>query len=125
LPKPENLTVATGSIFVAPRTPIEENLAKAWCELLALESVGVLDNFFDLGGHSLLATRVVSRIRDVFHVDLPVRALFETPTIEGLGLAIVQASVEKEDEDEVQRLLEALEGLSDEEVRTMLGDNSF
>jgi amino acid adenylation domain-containing protein len=109
LPKPENLTVATGSIFVAPRTPIEENLAKAWCELLALESVGVLDNFFDLGGHSLLATRVVSRIRDVFHVDLPVRALFETPTIEGLALAIVQASVEKEDEDEVQRLLTALE----------------
>jgi hypothetical protein len=74
--------------FVAPRTPDEEVLAGIWAEVLKFERVGIHDNFFDLGGHSLLATPVISRIRDLFQVELRVRQLFETPSIAGLAEAI-------------------------------------
>ena len=71
--------------FVAPRTPTEESLAQIWIEVLNIERLGVNDNFFDLGGHSLLATQVFSRMQDVFGVELPLRALFEAPTVAELA----------------------------------------
>jgi acyl carrier protein len=82
--------LARRTAFVAPRTPLETTLASIWIELLGVERVGVSDSFFELGGHSLLATQVVSRIRDAFNIDLPLRLLFEDPTIEGLSRAVVQ-----------------------------------
>jgi amino acid adenylation domain-containing protein len=71
--------------MVEPRTPVEEIAAGIWKERLKIEKVSVYDNFFTSGGHSLLATQVISRLRAVFKVELPLRSLFEAPTIAGLA----------------------------------------
>ncbi|HEX6749718.1 MAG TPA: condensation domain-containing protein, partial [Longimicrobium sp.] len=84
LPAPE-WGHAAAEELTPPRTPTEEVLAATYAEMLGVERVGRESNFFELGGHSLLATRVVSRLRDVFRIELPVRALFERPTLAGLA----------------------------------------
>jgi len=77
--------------YAVPRTPIEETLARVWAQILGIERIGVRDNFFEIGGHSLLATRVMSRVRDAFNVDLPLRAFFENPTIAQLAELVEEA----------------------------------
>jgi amino acid adenylation domain-containing protein len=96
LPAPELSRAAGGADFVAPRTPVEELLAGIWAGVLGLEQVGVLDNFFELGGHSLLATQVIARVRDLLQTEVPLRMLFEAPTVAELGERImaVQRSTE-------------------------------
>jgi acyl-coenzyme A synthetase/AMP-(fatty) acid ligase/acyl carrier protein len=74
--------------FTAPRTPLEAQLAGMWSELLGVEPVGALDNFFDLGGHSLLTTQLVSRLRAAFQLEVPLPTFFEDPTVAGLAQAI-------------------------------------
>ncbi|HEV3050105.1 MAG TPA: condensation domain-containing protein, partial [Longimicrobium sp.] len=86
LPAPE--LASAQDRYVAPRTPTEEVLAGIWAEVLRLERVGVEESFFELGGHSLLATRVVSRVRAVFGIELPLRALFEGPTVAELAVRV-------------------------------------
>ncbi|HEY9674007.1 MAG TPA: amino acid adenylation domain-containing protein [Waterburya sp.] len=81
LPRVDTLSLNIPEDYVAPRTPIEEELAGIWVKVLGKQHVGVHDNFFELGGHSLLATQLTSRIRDIFQVELPVRTLFEAPTV--------------------------------------------
>lgn|GEM_PF-2653819 len=72
---------STHSNYVAPRTPQEEIIANIWSQVLKVNHIGINDNFFELGGHSLLATQVISRIRQTFHQEIPLRLLFEYPTI--------------------------------------------
>ncbi|HFE52920.1 MAG TPA: non-ribosomal peptide synthetase, partial [Bacteroidetes bacterium] len=85
LPKPDESARGFEETFVAPRTPTEEVVAGIWAEVLGLEKVGVHDNFFELGGHSLLATQVISRIRETFQIELPLRNIFESPTVATLA----------------------------------------
>ncbi|MBN3876528.1 MAG: non-ribosomal peptide synthetase [Nostoc sp.] len=89
LPKPD-LDTTLLEKYVAPRTPIEEMLALLWAQVLNLELVGIYDNFFELGGHSLLATQLVSRIRNIFKVELPLRELFARSTVAELAQSIGQ-----------------------------------
>ncbi len=96
LPAPDS-AVASGSAetpITPPRTPIEELLAGIWQELLGGRPVGVESHFFDLGGHSLLAMRLVSRIREVLGVELPLRRVFEAPELGRLAAAIEQEGME-------------------------------
>jgi amino acid adenylation domain-containing protein len=89
LPLPGAIQGTAG--FLAPRTDTEQRLAELWARTLGVERVGVTDSFFELGGHSLLATQLVSRVRGTFGVELPLRAVFESPTLEALARRVEEA----------------------------------
>jgi amino acid adenylation domain-containing protein len=89
LPRPES--EAPSSSYVPPESPEQERLARIWSEVLGVERVGIHDDFFRLGGHSLLATRVMAQVRRAFEVDLPLRSLFQAPTVDGLSRAVREA----------------------------------
>ena len=91
LPVPDTNLFQLSKPFVAPTDPLEELVAAIWQNVLKHERVGVHDNFFELGGHSLIATQVVSRIRQATDTEVPLKALFESPTVAGLVKQIQQA----------------------------------
>lgn len=93
-----------------PRTPVEQTIASVWGEVLAVDSVGIYDNFFDhLGGDSLLGTQVVSRLRHIFRLPLPLRTLFEAPTVAGLAVTIVESLASADAAGELAGMLAELE----------------
>lgn len=95
LPNPAQMAVANYSTnFVAPRNKIEETVARLWAEVFNMERVGIHDNFFELGGQSLRATQLLSRLRQTFRVDLPLRTLFESSTVASLAEIIGQRYLE-------------------------------
>jgi acyl carrier protein len=109
----------TGQTYVAPRTPTEEAIAAIWAGVLGVDRVGVEDDFFAVGGHSLLATQIVAQIRSDFSVNLPLHALFSSPTVASLSKQVVELLGEGAD-SETEALLAELEGLSDEEAERLL-----
>jgi amino acid adenylation domain-containing protein len=105
------------------RTPIEEALGGIWGEVLGLERVGIHDNFFELGGHSLLITQVYSRVRDTFHVELPLRSFFEMLTIADLAVAITQGQQKQDDIKKFEEVLREIETLSEDEITLALSSH--
>ena len=125
LPAPDRLRPELAHAFVAPRTPVEEVVAGIWANMLNVERVGVDDNFFDLGGHSLLATQLISRVRDSFQLELPLRTLFEAPRVAELAVRIEAAGREAEtDADRIAQLILQLNQLSDDQANAMLAQRS-
>ncbi|HYP54022.1 MAG TPA: amino acid adenylation domain-containing protein [Pyrinomonadaceae bacterium] len=109
LPAPESARPETSETYEAPRNSVEEKVAAIWGEVLGLERVGVFDNFFDLGGHSLLAVRVITRVREAFEVELPLRSILDAPTVAALAVVVVQHQAAGEDAEELARILAELE----------------
>jgi NAD(P)-dependent dehydrogenase (short-subunit alcohol dehydrogenase family)/acyl carrier protein len=103
-PRPELTT-----IYVAPSSQVEQTIADIWQGMLGIDTVGIYDNFFELGGHSLLATQIIARLRETFRFNLPLRALFESPTIRELA-TVIEAGLVKEidklSDEEAERLLQ-------------------
>lgn len=114
LPAPDEARPDLQRSFIGPRTVVEKEVAKIWAELLKLHEVGIHDNFFDLGGHSLLATQVISRMRKAFQLEIPLRSLFELPTISELAEWIERAT-----EAETNKWLSELDALSEEEAQRL------
>ena len=122
LPLPDQHRPDLKDVFVAPRTPTEQSLAGIWADLLRVERVGIHDNFFELGGHSLLGTQFISRVRHAFEVELPLRALFDHPTIEGVARELMKIQAGAMSGLERSRMMADLESLSNEEVETQIVD---
>jgi len=121
LPLPTYAQLATGKDFVAPRTDVEKQLAAIWAEVLKRDTVGVNDNFFAIGGHSLLATQVISRVRKHFQVEMPLRTMFESPTVASLAAYLgVPQKVRPASVPAMRRGSAKIEELSSEEVNNLL-----
>ncbi|HWI58708.1 MAG TPA: phosphopantetheine-binding protein, partial [Bacillota bacterium] len=137
---PENLTrqgqpeaCGNNELGAEPLNPTEQGLARIWREIIGLEEVGRNDDFFDVGGHSLLATQIISRITRTFNVELPLRTIFEAPTLGTLAAAITQAQREQPEgalaiprrRSEAGKLLERLEQLSETELQELLRNSKL
>jgi acyl carrier protein len=129
LPSPDLTQLDAAEQYVAARTPVEAALVEIWEEVLKVERPGIHQNFFDLGGHSLLAMMVVSRLREVHQLELPLRAIFKTPTVAELAEQVVDmrgvqgvgvAGIVRLDAENEEQLLENLGRLSDEQVELLL-----
>jgi acyl carrier protein len=132
LPTPEYARREPEQEYVAPRNEAEERLCAIFSEVLGVEKVGIEDNFFLLGGHSLSATQVTTRILEVLHADVPLRRIFETPTVAGLALAVEECQIHSE-EDPIEIIsrpaakkaetLEMMLGqMSNEELQALLAE---
>lgn len=124
LPKPDGKRPALETPFMVPRTPVEVALADIWADVLGLEKIGIHDNFLELGGHSLLATLVISRVIKAFGVELSVPSLFQSHTVAEMAIVIAQNQAQQAHEADVERILEELEALSDQEAKERLAQGT-
>jgi amino acid adenylation domain-containing protein len=116
LPAPTQTRSEAQADFIAPRTPVEQQLAAIWAQVLDVTPVGVHDNFLELGGHSLLAAQVLSRVRDAFHVEIPLDVFFAAPTVADCAVALLQQQAARGEADELNRILAEVEGPPEAEV---------
>jgi amino acid adenylation domain-containing protein len=132
LPAPDRHALVGESIHEPAQTAEEERLIEIWTSVLHREPIGRNDNFFELGGHSLLATQLISRVRQTFEIEIPLRALFDSPTLSEFASAIKRFRnnqpadrpkiLKREAEDYAKSLLEKIDELSDEDVEALLNE---
>jgi amino acid adenylation domain-containing protein len=120
LPAPDAASYVSEGTFISPRTPEEEKVAEIWAEVLDIRPISAEANFFELGGHSLLATRVISRIREACGVELPLRVLFESPTVAEFARQLATVPQEQSDVSRIAEMLEKLAHLSEDETKSLL-----
>lgn len=120
LPALSSLGSAAEQPFAPPRTALEEVLAGSFAELLKREQVSIHDNFFAIGGQSLIATRLVSHLRELLKVELPLRTIFESPTVAALANRLTQDPSQRERVNKTAELLLMLAGLSDDDTDSLL-----
>jgi amino acid adenylation domain-containing protein len=123
LPQPDEIRADLSRSYVAPATPMDQQLADIWKKLLKVERIGIHDDFLESGGNSLMAFQLVSRIRDVFHIDLPLSTVFETPTIAEQSAAIAHRMIQREPAAEIEAVLTQIEHLDGEELERLLEAN--
>lgn len=119
LPSPAQFASGRQTAMVPPRSALERQVAEIWGQVLGVEEVGVSDDFFVMGGHSLLAARLIYQINETFQVQLPLRSLFDQPTVAALAQAIEAEECLPQDAY-VEELLSSIEQLSAQEVRRQL-----
>ena len=120
LPLPDQSRPKLAQPYTAARNALEATLADIWGQALGVNPVGIQDNFLDLGGNSLLAIRITARVQEVFRVDVPLRTLFDLPTIAELAVFISEAQNGGVTDAELNKLLQEVEGLSEQEVEQRL-----
>jgi acyl carrier protein len=124
LPVPEQARPTLENQYVEPRTADEVVLARIWAGVLEIDKVGVQDNFFELGGHSLLALQMLFRVREMFEIDLPLRALFEAPTIAQLRRTILRLEQTPGRVEKIAQVFLAVNSMSEEEISAVLQQKS-
>ncbi|MFL6291919.1 MAG: amino acid adenylation domain-containing protein, partial [Thermoanaerobaculia bacterium] len=120
LPAPERSQHGAGAEFIPPRTPLEEEIARVWRDVLKVDRVGVSDTFWELGGHSLLATRVLSRVEELFAIDLPLQTLFASPSLGEFAAMVGQRALVHEGGEELAAALAELNEMSEDEIRALI-----
>lgn len=120
LPAPDWDATEVAERYAAPRTPLEQVLAEQWAHVLGRDRVGLHDGFFALGGHSLLATRLTARLRDTLQAELPLRLIFECPTVAQMAQALLRDTALAQRVETVARLLVQVSELSEEQTDTLL-----
>jgi NAD(P)-dependent dehydrogenase (short-subunit alcohol dehydrogenase family)/acyl carrier protein len=111
---------ASDGDYVAPGSELERAVVAVWEELFGIQRVGASDNFFEMGGNSLLAIQLVSRLRKELQLELPLNALFESPTVAGLAAAIESIQSRAREAEEIERLLKEIESLTPDELQATL-----
>jgi len=124
LPAPSGARPDLDQPLVPPRSPVEATLCAIWAEVLGVDEVGIHDSFLDVGGHSLAASQVLARVSDTFHVDLPLRTLFEAPTVAGLAAALIDRLAQSPEWAAQERLLAELEALSEADAERLVADEA-
>ena len=124
LPVPEHARPELETSYEQTQSPLEEVLVMIWSEILGMDRIGVHDNFFELGGHSLLATQLVSRMRKVFQIDIPLRNIFEAPTVRELAELLMVDKDRRLRLEKTAELMLSLADLSDEEAEKIFAEKS-
>ncbi|MGZ8478892.1 MAG: non-ribosomal peptide synthetase [Candidatus Binatia bacterium] len=122
LPDPGNTRPDLSNSYAPPSTTTQAQLISIWSEVLSLDQIGVHDSFFDLGGHSLAAFRVVSRVIQTFALELPIKALFDAPTVAEMAAIIVQNQAKRASDEDLAQMLREVEAMTEDEARKQIAD---
>jgi acyl-coenzyme A synthetase/AMP-(fatty) acid ligase/acyl carrier protein len=124
LPRPERVRSNLGNAYVSATNATEQQLIAVWEDVLDIRPIGIHDRFFDLGGHSLAASRVVARVIQTFNVELPVKSLFDAPTVAEMATVITQNLAKLASDAELEQMLREVEAMTEEEAQKQLAGGS-